>query len=407
MKKLTLAAIGMYLNMLAAFSQSTDTSAYKSPVLKLEEVNLVSGYYSQNGNHSAVTGGIGTQHLNDVSNTLELKFVKWNAQTNNKYTLDVEAGLDHHTAASQAYISKTGASNPGGSRFYPSVNWSVEKPNGSTLGGGIYYSAEYNYHSIGLNITGGIKSKDKATELQFKGQAFLDRVSLILPSELKTSNSQIITVTSGSRSYSYGGERGEHLPTSPRNTFSGALTVSHIVNKNLQFAVIAEPTYQEGFLGLPFHRVYFNNDSMKVENLPGQRVKLPAAVRMSFYPGDKLVFRTYYRYYQDNWGVKAHTASLELPYKLSPFVSIAPFYRYYTQEASTYFAPYKEHSPSDQYYTSNYDLSTFRSNLAGINFRFVPKTNEYIFSMIELRISHYNQTTGLHAFNAGLQLQFK
>ena len=56
MKKLSLAVIGLYLNILAAFSQTTVTgdTAYKSRKLSFEEANVVSSYYTQNGNNSAV-----------------------------------------------------------------------------------------------------------------------------------------------------------------------------------------------------------------------------------------------------------------------------------------------------------------------------------------------------------------
>jgi len=49
--------------MLHAFSQSTakDSSAYKTRPLKVDEINIVSSYYAQDGNHSAITGGIGTE----------------------------------------------------------------------------------------------------------------------------------------------------------------------------------------------------------------------------------------------------------------------------------------------------------------------------------------------------------
>src|SRR4051812_29357192 len=124
MRKICLTVVGFYLMLLSAFSQdhNADTSSYQSKKLSLEEVNLVSGYYKQDGNHSAVTGGIGTQKLNDISNVIDLKFVS-NDSHNNKNILSFEAGIDHHTAASQAYVSTTGASQLGGTRIYPSVNW--------------------------------------------------------------------------------------------------------------------------------------------------------------------------------------------------------------------------------------------------------------------------------------------
>ncbi|MBS1510836.1 MAG: DUF3570 domain-containing protein [Bacteroidetes bacterium] len=417
MKKICLTTLGIFILFSAAFAQqfSVDTTGYKNEKLHLEETNLISGYYNQDGNHSAVTGGIGTQKLNDISNIIELKFVKYDNITNNKYTLNLETGLDHHTAASQAFINKSGASKPYGTRFYPSLNWKVEQANKLTVGFGVAYSGEFNYHSYSANFLIGKASKNENTEVTFKAQAFFDRVTMLEPSELipKTTTVNIITYTTASgRTYTSGGGHGENIPTSPRNTFSGSLTWSQVVNKNFQFALISDIVGQSGLLSLPFHRVYFKstNDSAKIENLPGTRIKIPLGLRMNYFPGDKVVMRAYYRYYIDDWGVKAHTASLEVPYKISPFASIAPFYRYYIQTAADYFAPYAQHSLSDQYYTSNYDLSAFTSHYVGVNIRLTPKKGVFNvpwFNMIEFRYGHYIQTTGLHADNFGINLRFK
>ena len=420
MKKICLTAVGIFILFAAVFSQryEKDTTGYKSETLKLEEVNLISGYYNQDGNHSAVTGGIGTQKLNDISNVLELKFVKWDNFTNNKYTLGIEAGVDHHTAASQAYISQTGASKPYGTRVYPSMNWKVEKPNHATVGFGLAYSGEYNYHSYSANFLLGKASQNNNREVSFKAQAFFDKVTMLLPSELipKATPGTISTYTTASgrvRSYGSGGDDGNLIPTSPRKTFSGSLTLSQVVNKNFQLALVSDVVAQKGLLSLPFHRVYFNTsgkDTAKVENLPDTRLKIPMALRMNYFLGDKVIFRTYYRYYTDNWGVKAHTASLEIPYKVSPFVSVTPFYRYYVQTAAKYFAPYKVHQLADQYYTSNYDLSAFTSQFVGVNIRITPEKGVFhipYFSMVEFRYGHYFQSTGLVANNVGINLRFK
>lgn len=58
MKRICLTLAGIYIMMLHAFSQSAakDSSTYKSKTLKIDEINLVSSYYTQNGDHSAVTG---------------------------------------------------------------------------------------------------------------------------------------------------------------------------------------------------------------------------------------------------------------------------------------------------------------------------------------------------------------
>lgn len=415
MKKICLTVVGLYFGLLSAFSQSynVDTTSYKNQNLKLEEVNLVSGYFNQDGNNSAITGGIGSQKLSDVSNVFELKFVKQN-EINNKYTLDFEAGFDHHTSASQAYVNPLGTARAWGNRFYPSVNWQVEKGNGVTIGVGTSLSTEVNYHSVGLDFSLGKTSKNKNTDINFKGQAYFDHVVLIEPTEFVpkpvVTGPTTYTTASGNIISSSGQIIKVRIPRTPRNTFSGSLTLSQIVNKNFQVALIAEGVAQQGYLGLPFHRVYFTDGSEKIENLPSTRFKLPLGIRLNYFLGDKIILRSYYRYYTDDWGIKAHTASLEVPYKVSPFVSISPFYRYYIQTASSYFAPYAKHQVTDTYYTSNYNLSAFSSQYFGVNIRITPEKgvlNIPFFNMVDLRYGRYSQTTGLQANNIGINLRFK
>src|SRR5205809_1145736 len=72
MKKLTLAAIGMYVSILSAFSQNGPDTSFKPRKLKFEEANFVSSYYHQDGNNSAVTGGTGSEKLTDFSNSIDL-----------------------------------------------------------------------------------------------------------------------------------------------------------------------------------------------------------------------------------------------------------------------------------------------------------------------------------------------
>jgi hypothetical protein len=47
-----------------------------------------------------------------------------------------------------------------------------------------------------------------------------------------------------------------------------------------------------------------------------QALVLKLGARLNFYINEYVVARTYYRYYEDDWGIKAHTASIE-PVKIS------------------------------------------------------------------------------------------
>jgi hypothetical protein len=168
--------------------------------------------------------------------------------------------------------------------------------------------------------------------------------------------------------------------------------------------------YQHGYLGLPFHRVYFKDQSVHVENLPSSRLKIPLGLRANYFIGDKLILRTLYRYYHDDWGINSNALQVETVVKLTPFFSITPFYRYYQQSAVNYFAPYATHTADEAYYTSNYDLSKFNSNFFGVGFRMAPPDGVFKIQHVgalEVRYGHYKKTTGMNSNIISLNIKFK
>ncbi|WP_461448513.1 hypothetical protein [Mucilaginibacter sp.] len=64
----------------------SDTTDYKLRKIHVDEVDFVSSYYNQTGDHSAVTGGIGTEAVTDVANGLTLNLVWINKAQNKKHT---------------------------------------------------------------------------------------------------------------------------------------------------------------------------------------------------------------------------------------------------------------------------------------------------------------------------------
>ncbi len=112
-----------------------------------------------------------------------------------------------------------------------------------------------------------------------------------------------------------------------------------MINKRLQMLATVEPSFQDGLLSTPFHRVYFTNGSETTERLPGTRLKFPVSLRANYFEGDRAIIRSFYRFYVDDWGMVAHTASIEVPVKLTPFLSVSPFYRFHAQTAVRYFRP--------------------------------------------------------------------
>jgi len=403
MRKIYLHVLFMYFGILSTYAQTrpepakADSSKYQSRKLKVDEINLVSAYYHQNGNNSAVTGGIGTEKLSDFANTIDLQMSKFNKR-GKKNTFLFELGVDHYTSASSDKIdpSTISSASSADTRIYPSLNWThSNEETGNSFGFTGSYSTEFDYQSMGAAFNLTRLSKDKNTQFDFKLQAFLDQWTVILPIELRTGNT---------------GRGGEQYDTAPRNSFSASFSLSQVINQKFQASLILEPSYQKGLLATKYQRDYFTDGSMRAETLPDKRYKLPIGLRMNYFLDDRFVIRTFYRYYMDNWGIRAHTAELEIPVKINSFFSISPFYRYNNQVGTKYFAPYGEHSPSDQYFTSDYDLSTLTSDFYGAGIRFAPPKGVFGWqrlNMLELRYGHYSRSTSLVSNIVSLNLKFK
>ncbi|MCZ4225092.1 DUF3570 domain-containing protein [Pedobacter rhodius] len=403
MRKIYLHVLFMYFGILSTYAQTrpepakADSSKYQSRKLKIDEINLVSAYYHQNGNNSAVTGGIGTEKLSDFANTIDLQLSKFN-KNGKKNTFLFELGVDHYTSASSDKIdpSTISSASSADTRIYPSLNWThSNEDTGNSFGFTGSYSTEFDYQSMGAAFNLTRLSKDKNTQFDFKLQAFLDQWTVILPIELRTGNT---------------GKGGEQYDTAPRNSFSASFSLAQVINQKFQASLILEPSYQKGLLATKYQRDYFTDGSLRSETLPDKRYKLPIGLRMNYFLDDRFVIRTFYRYYMDNWGIRAHTAELEIPVKINSFFSISPFYRYNNQVGTRYFAPYGQHSPSEQYFTSDYDLSTLTSDFYGAGIRFAPPNCVFGWqrlNMLELRYGHYSRLTSLVSNIVSLNLKFK
>jgi hypothetical protein len=392
MLKITLAALGIYLSTLAGFSQVTpDSSLYKNRKLKFEEANFVSSYYHQEGNNSAVTGGIGTEKLTDFATTIDVKFSRYDYRKR-KHTFAGELGVDVYSSASSDKIDPNtiSSASSGDVRVYPSLTWAMtDEQKGSTLSVNGSFSGEYDYYSVGGSLGWTKLSKDRNREVGVKAQVFFDTWSVIYPVELRSPSNP---------------------DREPRNSYSTSFTLSQVITKRLQMLLIADLAYQEGLLGTLYHRTYFTDGSHKVENLPGTRFKIPIGIRANYFMGDRFIFRTFYRYYQDSWELSAHTAELETTVKITPFFSVSPFYRYYTQKGVKYFAGYEQHDLAEEFYTSDYDLSTLTSNMLGLGLRYAPPGGLMGVTKLnaaEIRYGHYDRSTGLNSNIISLMLKLK
>ncbi len=374
-----------------------DTTVKKKTTLKpyTREIkaNFLSSYYEQDGNNAAVTGGIGTEQLTNLANVVLI-----NIPLDSLNAITIYSGADNYSSASTDNIDREVSSasrqdlRAFGTLTYSRLN--LKRNETYTVKTG--FSTEYDYTSISAGFSYTKEWNDANSEITFAGQAFFDNWSLIYPMELRGRVSQ---------------------PTAGRQSYNGQLLFSQILNKRLQMGLTGEVIYMSGLLSTPFHRVYFSDGSgLDIERLPSTRIKTPISIRLNYFPIDKLVLRSYYRYYRDDFGIVGNTFELEAPFKVNRQITLAPFYRYHSQSASTYFAPFQGHLSTQSFYTSDYDLSALNSTKMGVGIKYYPlygllrskpffkSKRTFVIKFLDIRGAYYQRSTGLNAYIGSINI---
>ena len=73
---------------------------FKKRVLESTEVDFLASYYDQDGTHSAVSGGIGSEKLNDFATNIVVAM-----PLNDDDVLTVDLGLSAYSSASSSNIN--------------------------------------------------------------------------------------------------------------------------------------------------------------------------------------------------------------------------------------------------------------------------------------------------------------
>ena len=388
-KKIFLLSFAFATIMESAIAQKE--SDYSEEKLKAVEAQFLYNYYSQEGNHSAVTGGIGTEKLSNNASEMIV-----NIPLRKAHTINIAAGIDAYSSASSDNINPNTVSGPSSSdvRYHLQAGYGKEFESiGLSVGINGNLSNEYDYASsgYGMSISKNFNQKNTKIGLSFNG--FYDTWLLIFPIELRASR----------------------VSTDKRQSNAFSLFLTQVLTPQLQIGIFVDRIEQNGLLATPFHRVYFKDyeqgKTAKIESLPGYRLKYAFGTRIAYH-WDVLISRIFYRYYSDDFGIKSHTINLKLPIKTFETITLAPFGRYYTQTASTYFQPFQQHSVNTPYYTSDFDFSEFQSSYLGIEFTYRPieKLNWSWLRIKEIAVQYanYYRTDGLVAntITGGITFQF-
>lgn len=344
------------------------------------DVDILFNYYSQDGERSPVTGGIGTEDLQVVA---PLLVVGW--RLNDRWTLDGALGLDSITSASTDNIDDAVSSaSRNDVRAYTRITATREVGDQSVglIGG---FSSEYDYRSIlgGLDWSRAYRSRN--TTLGATVLYYADTVELY----------DIDGVKRGSDG---------------RETADLALTLTQVLGRRTVGEVELGLTSQSGFLSTPFHEVILApTEEMPegehvAERLPDSRMRTALGLRLNHAFTKRVVQRLHYRFYDDDWGITGHTLEAETHLRLPTRTErwIFPILRFHTQTASDYFAPPGTAAADRGLYTADPDLAELTSRKLGLGFetalpaglrrRRLPRS-------LELRLTRYTRDDGFESWS--------
>lgn len=416
------------------WAQNSSTQPYKKRVLETTEVDFLSSYYLQDGENAAVSGGEGSEELSDVTATFIVSI-----PMNDDAILTIDAGISAYSSASSSNIdpfdkknanpfnASSGASQ---SDLWNNLNISYSHSSDDrnqvwSLKGSV--ASEYDYTSFGIGGSYTHLFNQKNSELSLSANIFFDNWTRIYPVELRPFsnggpglNAALFkqNTISGEENYN---PQFNTLSKSQRNSYSFGVAASQILSKNLTASISLDVISQHGLLSTPFQRVYFKDKANSfidnfqladdIERLPDSRLKYAAGSRLNYYINELFIMRSSYRFYSDDWGIRSHTAQIEIPIKISQNFTLYPSYRFYNQTSADYFAKKDHHLSTSPYYTSDYDLSKYDAHQFGFGVRYSDHFSEFRLGnfglkSLGLKYINYRRSNGLTSNMVSLGANF-
>jgi len=306
---------------------------YKKRVLETAEIDILSSFYTQTGSNAAVTGGIGTEQLDDYAGNITISI-----PLNDDAILSIDATVSAYSSASSSNLNPfynlnnrdddddddrssggkypigtviSAASTPsaagtiigtpwvassGASKEDTWVSGVVGYSHSSDSRNSIYkahvsFANEFDYTSFGAGVGFTKLFHQKNTEIGIDANVYLDRWNPMYPTEIKTFktyNGNLNTsFFSGVDIYNQQGVvidknllsawkpvNTDLVDNEARNSYSLSISFSQILSKNSQISIFADYLMQKGWLANPMQRVYFSD-------------------KPNFYIGDKSFINTY------------------------------------------------------------------------------------------------------------------
>lgn len=368
-------------------AQKTD-SVFKKKIIDKTEIDIFYSHYNQDGNNSAVTGGIGTEKLTVYAPSIKIVRTK----KNNSYSF--KGGADIISSASTDNIDFVMSSASRlDMRSHVNIGYAHDFSKKRILvKAGTGLSIESDYLSLPVNLGTTYTSKDKMQIFNCDFQFYFDDlrwgrlnenyhrpVRLIYPSELRYKT---------------------WFETYKRNSYSVKLGFQQVLNKRNVLGIFPEFTLQQGLLSTPFHRIYFSDGKVGIETLPELRQKALLGIKLNTFVGGITILKNRIDLYADDFGIRGLALENESSFKLTPFFTLSPSIRIDFQKGSKFFKPFGLHSQNESFFTSDYDLATMETYQFGLAIRYLALKSlgkAAVFNDVKLKYAYYFRSNQLNA----------
>lgn len=379
-----------FLVLCTAAGVAQDTT-YQKQELVPSDIRLLLSYYTQDGEHSAVTGGIGTEKLKVYSVKYDYKRAVGKFS---KLLLDLGIDIISSASTDQIDFNMSSASRKDGHETVALGYSRTHRKRPVEYGAKLKGSLESDYLSKGFEVWGNIQAPNLATyganvqiylaDLRWGwlNKPYFKPRNLIYPVELRDT---------------------AWFDSAHRTSYNVSLSYQREFTQSLSLGIYPTIVLQKGLLSTPFHRVYFSDlRRPRVENLPNTKFTGALGFQLNTVLGRSAILRSFYQYYSDDYGMRSHTLRLAVPYQVNGGIVISPNLRLYRQRSSRYFAAFEQHLSSSEFYSSDYDLSGFWSTNIGVTVTLnraqrPDSTGQWYMPGVSFRYSYYSRSDDLRA----------
>jgi hypothetical protein len=153
------------------------------------------------------------------------------------------------------------------------------------------------------------------------------------------------------------GGRTDRLSSTATLGFTKILTTTTLANLNYGL------TLQTGELGNTWNVVPLSTVKLGPEVLPKERIRHALVARVSQFLPWNGALHVYYRFYDDDWGLAAHSVEAQLLQRLLPILYVGATYRFHHQAGASFFTTLAP--PDSGYRTADSDLAPLDAQTFG------------------------------------------